>query len=119
MPLRLTARGTDIVSASSWLDLQTATLRLGSEQRASTSFKLPPPDTTIVVSTGAYAIMSSERNRAKSALWSPCARNACHFIGNGTSSLSVTLRTDRAVFLVRRVLVVALTECLRKRSNSE
>ena len=98
---------------------QTASSRLGSKQRTSTSFQLPPPDTTIVVSAGACAIMPSERNRAKSTLSSPSARNAYHFIGNGTFPLSITLRTGRPVCLARRVLVVALMECLRKRSNSE
>ncbi len=41
-PLRLTAWRTNVVSAFSWLDLKTATSRLGSEQKTSTSFEQLP-----------------------------------------------------------------------------
>jgi hypothetical protein len=71
------------------------------------------PDATIVMLACASLTSSSDRNRAKSDLLSPRARNACHFIGNGTDLPSITLRTGRAFPFDRRDRVVALMECFR------
>lgn len=91
---------------------QKATSKVGSVQRTSSSLE-QPLDTTIVVSAGAWATISFERNLAKSPLLSPRERNACYLIGSGTCLPSIIHRTGRAVFLERRPLVVAFMECLR------
>lgn len=110
-PLRLIAWRINLVSASSWLHVKKATSKVGSVKRTSSSLE-QPPDTMIVVSAGAWATISSERNLARSPLF-PSERNACHLIGSGTCLPSIILRTGRAVFLERRPLVVAFMECLR------
>ena len=92
------------VSASSWKPLS-ALMSMFGREHLTLSFSSNPPPTIMILLAGAPARSFSERNRARSALFTSKTRQLDQDFGSGTEPSSNTLR--KCKWLRERFFVVA------------